>query len=161
MKRLIFIILVILAICAEISVEVEARNKAKYKVIGYEYRYIKTKVKVKQKEYIGKFLITYYCPCSQCCGKSNGVTATGVKAKAGRTVAVNPNMIQYGTKLRVGNKEYIAEDTGSLSSNQIDIFVDSHEEALNKGVCYKKVWIIKYKYKKKKVRVKIPIYEKR
>lgn len=158
MKR--FLVL-LLAICLVVSVPVEA--KSKYKKVGYEYRYVKIKVKVKEKKYLGKFTITHYCPCSYCCGVGGGkVTASGTSPKAGRTVGVNPNVIPYGTKLKIGSKDgYVAEDTGSLGSYQIDVFVNSHQEAIEKGVQYKKVWVVRTKYKKKRVKVKVPVYEKR
>ena len=158
-KRLIALMMVI---CLTISVPVEA--KSKYKKVGYEYRYIKVKVKVKEKKYLGEFMITHYCPCEQCCGVGGGkVTASGTTSKAGRTVGVNPSIIPYGTKLRIGGKDgYVAEDTGGgIGTYHIDIFCNSHQEALNKGVLYKKVYVIRTKYKKKRIRVKVPVYEKR
>ena len=157
-RRLIALIMVI---CLVASVPVEA--KSKYKKVGYEYKYIKVKVKVKEKKYLGKFYITHYCPCEQCCGVGGGrITASGTVPKAGRTVGVNPNIIPYGTKLRIGGKDgYVAEDTGGgIGTYHIDIFCNSHQEALNAGVGYKKVYIIKTKYKKKKVRVRVPVYER-
>lgn len=157
-RRLIALIMVI---CLVASVPVEA--KSKYKRVGYEYKYIKVKVKVKEKKYLGKFYITHYCPCEQCCGVGGGrITASGTVPKAGRTVGVNPSIIPYGTKLRIGGKDgYVAEDTGGgIGTYHIDIFCNSHQEALNAGVGYKKVYIIKTKYKKKKVRVRVPVYER-
>lgn len=143
------------------SSDVEA--KSKYKKVGYEYKYITTKVKYTTKRYLGKFLITYYCSCESCCGPGGGrVTASGTTPKVGRTVAVNPAVIPYGTKLKIGGKEgYVAEDTGGgIGTYHIDIFCNSHQEALNAGVGYKKVYAIKWKTKKKKIKVKVPIYEK-
>ena len=34
---------------------------------------------------LGQFKISAYCHCSKCCGKSDGITATGAKATANRT----------------------------------------------------------------------------
>lgn len=147
------------------DMNVEAKSKkSKYKVIGYEYKIVKAKVKVKKKKYLGKFYITHYCPCEQCCGVGGGkITASGTVPTAGRTVGVNPAVIPYGTKLKIGGKEgYVAEDTGGgIGTYHIDIFCNSHQEALNAGVGYKKVYAIIYKWKTRKVKVKIPIYEKR
>lgn len=136
--------------------------KTEKKLIGYAYTWKTKKVKVQKKTYLGKFRITHYCSCSRCCGKwSNGVTASGRRAKAGRTVAVNRRLIKFGTKLKIGKKSgYVAEDTGGgLRSKNIDIFCSSHREALKRGVCYKKVWSIKTVIKKKKYKIKKPIYE--
>lgn len=114
--------------------------------------YAKAKtIKVKRKTYLGKFYITYYCPCSECCGVGGGkVTASGTTPTAGRTVGVDPSVIPYGTKLKIGNTYgYVAEDTGGgIGNKHIDIFVNSHQEALNKGVAYKDVWAITYEKKK-------------
>ncbi len=90
---------------------------------------------VEQGGLIGKFEISYYCPCEKCCGEgSNGTTSTGTKATANRTIAVDPSVIQLGTKVMIDGKEYVAEDRGgAITGNRIDIFVDSHEEALALG----------------------------
>lgn len=101
--------------------------------------------------YIGRFYITYYCPCAECCGIGGGkVTASGTTPTAGRTVGVNPSVIPYGTKLKIGKTYgYVAEDTGGgIGTYHIDIFVNSHAEALQKGVAYKDVWAITYEKKK-------------
>ena len=83
---------------------------------------------------LGVFEITGYCPCEKCCGKgARGITATGTKATAGRTIAVNPNVIPYGTKVRINGQEFIAEDTGGVKGNVIDMYFDTHDEALSWG----------------------------
>lgn len=142
-----------------VSVPVKAKEP---KIIGYEYKTIKTKVRVEKKRCLGKFYITHYCPCTKCCGVGGGkVTASGTRPTAGRTVGVNPKLIPYGTHLKVGKtRGYVAEDTGGgIGWNHLDIFCNSHAEALSKGVGWEKVWTITYKTKKKKVKVKVPIYE--
>ena len=86
----------------------------------------------------------------------------GTTPTAGRTVGVNPSLIKYGTKLQIGKEEgYVAEDTGGgIGWYHLDVFCNSHQEALNAGVGYKKVYAIKTtKYKKKKIKVKVPVYE--
>ena len=110
---------------------------------------------VTTKKYLGKYRITHYCACSRCCGKSDGITASGTKAKAGRTIGVDPKQIPYGSKVKIGKKTYIAEDTGSALTGRkvIDIFCKTHSEALRKGVKYQKVYLIKKKKKKVKVRI--------
>ncbi|MBQ8766083.1 MAG: 3D domain-containing protein [Clostridia bacterium] len=77
---------------------------------------------------------TAYCPCVECCGKSDGITASGVKAKANHTIAVDTRVIPFGTTVIINGNEYVAEDTGSaIKGNKIDIYFDSHEEALGYG----------------------------
>ena len=61
-------------------------------------------------------------------------TATGTKPMAGRTIAVDPRMIPYGSKVIINGVTYIAEDCGgAIKSNRIDIFFDTHQEALQWG----------------------------
>ena len=53
------------------------------------------------------------------------MTATGITAREGRTIAVDPTIIPYGTKVIIGNNIYIAEDCGSaVKGKVIDIFVE-------------------------------------
>ena len=108
---------------SNMNVEAKSKKKSKYKVIGYEYKTVKARVKVKKKKYLGKFYITHYCPCEQCCGVGGGkITASGTVPTAGRTVGVNPNLIPYGTKLKIGGKDgYVAEDTGGTYGRTVSI----------------------------------------
>lgn len=77
---------------------------------------------------------TAYCPCEKCCGKSDGITATGIKATAGRTIAIDPSVIPYGSEIEIDGHTYIAEDCGGcVKGNKIDIFFDTHKEALDFG----------------------------
>ena len=82
-------------------------------------------------ESLGEFTLTAYCGCSRCCGKSNGKTATGVKAKANHTIAVDPKTIPYGTEVLIDGQKYVAEDCGSaVKGKHIDIFFSTHKEAV-------------------------------
>ena len=81
-----------------------------------------------------RFTATGYCSCSKCCGKSTGRTASGTKATAGRTVAMS-SKYSFGTKVKIkGYGTYIVEDRGgAIKGNKIDIYFDSHQDALNFG----------------------------
>lgn len=82
---------------------------------------------------VGYFTLTYYCPCSQCCGKSTGITAWGTKATAGKTIATS-NQFAFGTQLVINGHTYTVEDRGgAIKGNKIDIYVNSHSEALALG----------------------------
>lgn len=82
------------------------------------------------------YKITAYCPCAKCCGKATGRTAMGTKATAGRTVAASAKF-SFGTKLNINGHTYTVEDRGgAINGNKIDIFVNSHAEALAWGVRY-------------------------
>ncbi len=60
------------------------------------------------------------------------MTSTGVIAQEGRTIAVDPSIIPYGTRVIIGNHEYVAEDTGSalIGNKIIDIFVEEPLEEM-------------------------------
>ena len=88
------------------------------------------------------YKITAYCPCSKCCGKATGRTASGTKATPGRTVAAS-SKYAFGTKLNIGGHIYTVEDRGgAITGNKIDIFVSSHAEALQWGVRYLPVSVV-------------------
>lgn len=88
--------------------------------------------------------LTAYCPCSKCCGKwANGITSTGTTATQGRTIAVDPKVIPYGTKVLIGENEYIAEDCGgAIKGKRIDVYFDSHADALKFGRQVREIQII-------------------
>ena len=91
---------------------------------------------------IETFKLTAYCPCMQCCGKTDGITASGTKATEGRTIAVDPNVIPFGTEVIINGHTYIAEDKGgAIKDNRIDVYFDSHQDALEFGVQYADVLI--------------------
>lgn len=103
---------------------------------------------------LGEFKITHYCPCPKCCGKSEsdpwyGITSTGTKATEGRTIAVDPKVIPYGTDVLLRYADgteaiFTAEDCGgAIKSKRIDVFMDSHQAALVEGVKYAEVFLVK------------------
>ena len=84
---------------------------------------------------LGVFTVTAYCDCLYCCGKTDGITATGTQATEGRTIAVDPNVIPYGTEVIIGGNTYIAEDCGgAIDGNHIDMFFYDHSDACAWGV---------------------------
>ena len=96
--------------------------------------------------YLGNFKLTHYC-CEKykhICGTGTGITATGTKVTAGRTIAVDPKVIPYGTKVYIeGYGWRTAEDCGGAVKNkQIDIAVDTHQRALSIGTRSGGVWIL-------------------
>lgn len=78
---------------------------------------------------LGEFKITYYWPGEDSYGSA---TSTGVTAQEGRTVAVDPNIIPYGSEILIDGHVYVAEDTGSaLKGNKIiDIFVNEPKQEM-------------------------------
>ena len=80
--------------------------------------------------------LTAYCACERCClGSADGVTATGTIPVEGRTIAVDPSVIPYGSRVHIFDHVYIAEDCGgAIKGNRIDVYFDKHEDALAFGV---------------------------
>ena len=91
-------------------------------------------------ESLGEFTLTAYCPCTKCCGKSDGITATGTTAAEGRTIAVDPHVIPYGSTVTLYYEDgtvhtYTVEDCGgAIKENRIDVFFDDHQAAREFGV---------------------------
>ncbi len=90
------------------------------------------------------FLATAYC--------QTGLTATGTYTTVGRTLAVNPDIIPYGTHVwlylddgtLVG--DYYAEDTGSNMTAHpyvVDIYMgeDSYEQCIEWGVRHVNIYV--------------------
>ena len=110
-------------------------------------------------QYLGVFKATAYCSCSKCCGKSDGITASGKQASTG-TIACN--WLPFGTKLkyapRASNSKEIAFkqypigtvlDRGAKSLfgskykhiKHIDLWMPTHHQAQVYGVRWVKVWV--------------------
>lgn len=103
---------------------------------------------------LGEFKTTAYCTCVKCCGiwsqehpSRVGTdyvqrTKSGTIPTEGRTVAVDPDVIPFGTVLIIDGHEYIAEDSGAaVKGNVVDIYFASHEAAVNYGVQTKTIYI--------------------
>ena len=72
---------------------------------------------------LGQFVITYYWPGEDVYGR---LTSTGAIAEEGRTIAVDPSIIPYGSIVLINGNEYVAQDCGgAIKGNKIDIFVDN------------------------------------
>jgi 3D (Asp-Asp-Asp) domain-containing protein len=104
---------------------------------------------------LGEFKLTAYCPCAECCGiwamnrprdeygNEIIIGSSGERLTAGISVAVDTNVIPHGSKIMINGHNYIAHDTGgSVKGNHIDIYFDSHEEAMNFGLQYAEVYMI-------------------
>lgn len=90
----------------------------------------------------GVYKVTAYCACMQCCGKTNGITASGTHATANRTIAA-PGTFPFGTKVVINGITYTVEDRGgAIQGNRIDIYMDTHSEALQWGVRYLDVEVL-------------------
>ena len=92
--------------------------------------------------------VTHYDPCVKCCGKTDGITATGVPVTPYYTVAVDPEIIPLGSEVLVDYGDgvihyYRAEDTGGgVKGKHLDLCVTDHTEALTLGVRRATVWFL-------------------
>ena len=94
-------------------------------------------------EYLGNWRITGYDPhCAHCCGKTNGITASGNPAEFGTSAGCNN--LPLGTIIYIeGYGTYRIDDRGGMSTNHIDIAAPSHD------VCYQltgysNVYVVSY-----------------
>ncbi len=82
------------------------------------------------------YTITYYCGCDICNGDWGSVDAYGQPLTIG-TIACNT--LPLGTIVNIHGVEYTVRDRLSSiydGENRIDIYVESHEEALENGIEY-------------------------
>lgn len=96
---------------------------------------------------VSTFNTSAYCACRSCCGKTNGITASGAKASQWCTIAAG-SCYPMGTVIYIPyfkNKPnggwFVVQDRGgAISSNRIDVFMGSHNQALQFGrrnlTCY-------------------------
>lgn len=103
---------------------------------------------------LGRFKLTAYCSCEKCCdgwakkrpkdehGNEIVIGSTGQELIDGVSIAVDKNVIPYGTKVMIAGKEYIAEDCGgAIKGNRIDVYHSTHSSAKEFGVQYAEVFI--------------------
>lgn len=75
--------------------------------------------------WLGRYWITGYDTCYACCGKTDGITASGAIATVGRTCAANG--FDFGTVLYIdGLGERVVEDRGALAGNTVDVLCEDH-----------------------------------
>jgi 3D (Asp-Asp-Asp) domain-containing protein len=83
-----------------------------------------------------KFIInaSAYTAAADECGKSDGITASGLKVREGETIAC-PAQFAFGTKINIeGLGTYICEDRGgAIKGNHIDIYVETKSKAFAFG----------------------------
>lgn len=99
---------------------------------------------------LGEFKLTAYCSCEKCCGiwaynRPNGVVygAIGEELKEDYSIAVDPDVIPYGTEVIINGHIYKAQDCGGgIKGNEIDIYFENHDEALSFGVQYAEIFLV-------------------
>lgn len=133
--------------------ELRARKIQLEKLRKKRLRLKRLRLKRKQeleKSSIGTFLITAYCSCYECSegyGSKISWSYAGHKyAEPYHTIAVDPNIIPYGTKIKIegyGDTVFVAEDCGGkVNGMHVDIFKETHSETLNVKQ-YRKIYVVK------------------
>lgn len=96
-------------------------------------------------EALGEFIVTGYCGCEVCTGiySADHMTFTGVEPLPEHTIAADPNLIPLHSKLLINGIVYTVEDTGkSINGRRLDIYFESHEEAVIYGRKEEKVYLV-------------------
>ena len=89
-------------------------------------------------QYLGTYWVTGYDTCAQCCGKTDGITASGTQATVGATCAAT---LPFGTVLYIdGIGVRVVEDRG-VGDGCIDVVCADH------AACYAitgwyEVWVV-------------------
>lgn len=93
------------------------------------------------------FNASAYCSCVSCCGKSNGITASGAPASEWYTLAAGSSYpigtviyIPYFKDKPNGGWFVVQDRGGAISSSRLDVYMGSHGQALQFGrrdlTCY-------------------------
>ena len=92
---------------------------------------------------LGTCKLTAYCIENYphiCNDGESSRTSTGAIPMVGRTCAVDPRVIPYGSEVIINGHTYVAEDCGgAIKGNRVDILFATHQEALDFGVQYAEV----------------------
>ncbi len=93
--------------------------------------------------------VTAYDACLKCCGKTDGITASGKPAKYGYVAC---NWLKFGQKVRIeGLGVFTVQDRGARSQfgdkkhhiRHLDVYLPTHTQALKFGVKYLQVEVMK------------------
>ena len=109
-----------------------------------------TLVQKSDKQYLGKFRVTAYCPCEICCGewaknRPDGIVvgAAGVELTPNHSVA---STLPFGAVVEMDGQQFVVEDrmanwvVRKHGESVMDIYFTDHEEAKRFGVQYIDVW---------------------
>ncbi|MBU2028935.1 3D domain-containing protein [Patescibacteria group bacterium] len=123
-------------------------SQTPYNFEGYEP--IKTPVELKREKILSRFAdrlknailpkeeftinASAYTAAADECGKSDGITASGVLVKENRTIACPPGF-PFGVKIKIkGMGTYVCEDRGgAIKGNHFDIYMQTKKQAFAFG----------------------------
>lgn len=96
-----------------------------------------------QYEYLFTATATAYCNCAACCSVPGQNTASGRPPISGHTIACN--ILPFYTQVMIDGVIYEVEDTGSTPYGDawVDIYFDTHEEALAYGMRTVDVYLVR------------------
>ena len=92
--------------------------------------------------------VSAYCPCRKCCGKhSDGLTASSHRIRKGDMFVAADKKYDFKTRFIISgyneSKPVEVLDRGSaIRGNRLDVFFDSHEEAIEWGIKYMDVRVM-------------------
>lgn len=91
--------------------------------------------------------VTAYCACQRCCGPlAAGITASGRHIKKGDKLVAADKQYPFNTLMTIpgynkGKPVKVLDRGGAIKGNKLDVYFDSHREALQWGVKTLKVKI--------------------
>ena len=88
------------------------------------------------KEIILLFIVTAYCPGECCCAPyADGVTASGHVITPGDRFVAAPPEYAFETIFDIPGYGFVEclDRGGAIKNNKIDVYLDTHEEALQWG----------------------------
>ena len=91
--------------------------------------------------------VTAYCPCEQCCGEwADGITANGHEISQGDRFVAADSRFAFGTQMLIpgyNNSKTVKvfDRGGAIYDNRLDVFFNTHQEALEWGVQHLEVKI--------------------
>lgn len=97
-------------------------------------------IPIPQKNVSSGWKLTAYCSCAHCCGKSDGITASGYHLKSSDhlQICAAPSNIPFHTVINISggwNGTVRVEDRGgAIKGKRLDIFCRTHQEANQFGV---------------------------
>ena len=86
--------------------------------------------------------VSAYCPCEKCCGKWANIhprrTASGHIIKPGDKFVASPKDVPFGTMIDIPGYGLVPvlDRGGAIKGNKLDVYFDSHQEALEWGRQY-------------------------
>jgi len=126
MKNVEWVLTVVMCIVLGWFLHIWWEDPTNHEALHLEYKY-KTQT----------YRVTAYCACEKCCGVfADGITANGHKIKRGDRFVAAPKNIPFGTILNIPGygKVPVWDRGGSITEGRLDVYFDTHQEALEWGV---------------------------